>query len=154
METKEESRQRYAARKSAGICVRCNNPVEEGYSHCKQCLEKKRIDGKESRKFYLKIGVCPRCRKETLFGDEKMCPECKAYFYTHNEEYRNRPNSNGETYYQQRKRRLEEAGLCQRCAREKRSEGHIYCPECLIKTNAYARHKKRLRKNIGVFIYE
>ncbi len=31
--------------------------------------------------FYQSIGICPRCRKNKLYGSEKQCPGCSADMY-------------------------------------------------------------------------
>lgn len=30
--------------------------------------------------FYQRLNICPQCKNVALFGQEKLCPECRAYF--------------------------------------------------------------------------
>ena len=41
-----------------------------------------------NRQFYQSLGICPECRKEKLFGDEKECLECRVKKYISVRKYR------------------------------------------------------------------
>lgn len=53
-------------------------PATKDKVMCCECAEKQRIYRQETRKFLRNLGLCPRCGKNKLFGDEKECPECTA----------------------------------------------------------------------------
>lgn len=65
-------------RKESGLCVQCGKPLDRDGVYCKTCCEKNNEESRLTRAYYIKRGVCPMCRKNYIFGDEKRCPECSA----------------------------------------------------------------------------
>ena len=63
-------------RKMNKLCRDCGKPLDRNGIRCTQCNDKHNQYNTETRKFYRSMGVCPRCRKESLYGDEKVCIEC------------------------------------------------------------------------------
>lgn len=104
---------------------------------------------REERAFYKSIGLCPRCGKNKLFGDEKNCPECSAkmqayarkYEEENREEFRQYVNNYHKSVYQQRK----EAGLCVRCGKRKPLHNEVRCGIC--KQKMQLRRQERRMKN-------
>ena len=92
------------------------------------------IKAREERAFYVSIGLCPRCGRNKLFGDEKNCPECSAkaqeynerYRAEHPEQFRQYINAYHKSMYQQRK----EAGMCVRCGKRKPLYNDLRCGIC------------------------
>ena len=76
------SKTTYDRRKEQGICVICGKEKpKEGYICCEQCKEKRKIYQRETREYYRNLGICSRCGKNKLFGEENECPECMAKMY-------------------------------------------------------------------------
>lgn len=145
----------YDKRKELCLCVRCGKPLEEGRTHyCEECRKKYTDYRRESKQFFRKIGICPECGKNKLFGDEKMCPEClarqaerrarhpisddkqKEYSETFKEYSRN--------LYAERKK----AGICTKCGKRKAVQGKAKCAICQSKDNAIHRKRNEKKQNI------
>lgn len=88
------------------------------------------------RAFYLSVGLCSRCGKYRLFGDEKQCPECRAKIANdqtrHRKKNRESVNSNNREFMRNLRSRRKEQGLCPECGR-KPSGGYITCGICRYK---------------------
>lgn len=67
-------------RKTNGLCVRCGKPLEREGVHCVSCRKKINESTRKLRIWYQENGICPRCGKNSIMGDEKVCPECNAKF--------------------------------------------------------------------------
>lgn len=68
----------YQYRKDNNLCVSCGCPTNNSYVMCDDCREKDNQRRKANIAYYLKIHICPVCRKNTIMGQEKTCVECKA----------------------------------------------------------------------------
>lgn len=107
------------------------------------------IKARADRKFFVSLGLCPRCGKNRLFGDEKNCRECsikqqgynERYKAEHSEEVRKRTNDYHRSVYQQRK----EAGVCVRCGKRKPVFNDLRCGICREKMQL--RRQERRVKN-------
>lgn len=144
-----------------GLCVRCGkNPQLEGKKLCKECYdksvanlpnnrsEKKAIDRekknqreRETYKFYQQMGVCPRCRKNKLYGNEKRCPECRAKEAERSAKRKRSPEdiSRWNKNYRQR---LKDKGICLDCCKRKAEDGHTLCRICMDKRAEYQRIRR------------
>lgn len=87
------------------------------------------------REFFLSIGICPICRKNKLFGDERSCPECKVKQIPLNQAYYQLHGNNNEAI---RKRYAERKaqGICTRCGKRKAQPLKAKCGICQAKENA------------------
>lgn len=149
---KQKDRQRKALRvknaKENNLCIQCLEPIEPdraGKTTCIKCTQKRSEQITRDRNFFKEIGICPRCTKNKLMGDEKTCIECKvkqAEYATKvrnnrkmHEEYRARYNEWQRNYYL----RLKQDGICTKCAKRKADEGYSTCSICRAKN----REKKR-----------
>ena len=87
----------YLRRKSAGLCVKCGGEIEDdrkGKVMCLNCTAKDSASKRADKAFRREIGVCPRCGKNKLMGNEKNCPECRAKNQKyHDEWYENHPGA-------------------------------------------------------------
>ncbi len=89
--------------------------------------------------FYQGIGICPRCRKNKLYGSEKQCPGCSADMYVsvmrnrEKEHYNQTHREWGRKAYQNRK----EKGICTRCGKRKPDNGFLTCGICRKKGRDY-----------------
>ena len=94
------------------------------------------------RRYYSSIGKCPYCHgKNELFGDEKMCPECRAKKWIYKQNYKKEhPDYIVKDREATRKRRNE------------RAENHqcVYCGEPLTDFNFKMCKKCRVRNMLRV----
>lgn len=106
------------------------------------------VEMREERAFYVSLGLCPRCGKNKLFGDEKNCPECSAkaqeckerYEIEHSEKVKENTNAYHRSVYRQRK----EAGLCVRCGKRNPLYNDLRCGICKEKMDL-RRQERRVR---------
>lgn len=141
----------YERRKEQGLCVGCGKvPPRNGKIMCAECAEKQRVYREDTRKFFKSIGICPRCGKNKLFGDEKTCPECLAYAYAVNNKSKANRNFNSKEWYKKDIAMLKSQGLCRSCRKEKIAIGHTYCPSCLIKHRERAAKYKNKKDKSGL----
>ena len=104
------------------------------------------INIRETRAFYKSIGLCPRCGKNRVIGNEKTCPECRAksaeyqkkWREQHLDEYNQKQNVSHRNLYQKRK----EAGLCTRCGKRKSLHNTLLCGICRDKRKIYREEKR------------
>ena len=127
-------KEEYYRYKSLGLCVRgCGRKAREGKTMCAECAERVRTYQVENRVWAKENGFCPRCLKNKLFGEERICPECLADAAIVNKRSREKHYGSGHDYYVRDIARLKKNGLCRGCRKSKVAEGHTYCPTCLIK---------------------
>lgn len=118
---------RYEARKAAGRCPQCNEPVD-GTVLCAKCRAQQ--TGSKSRYERNKAaGVCRACGRDS--GGEALCPKHKA---------------KAVEYHQKQYADRRAAGQCAVCE-ESAQPGHAFCTDCLSRKNAVARVRwSRLRE--------
>lgn len=117
---------------------------------CEKCAEKQKIYQRENRAYFRSLGLCPRCGKNKLFGDEKECPECVAMMYELNRKSREKGNFDAKEYYRKDIKMLKEKGLCRRCRNRKVADGHTYCQICLEKHREEGRKRRNIKSNDGI----
>lgn len=135
-EFNEYRRQRRARLKAQGLCVDCaKRPSEKGIAVCRECADKRNKRDKELRKAYSDYGICPRCGKNSLWGDEKNCIECRTIYSarainSRDREHYNRTHSDWSR--KTHKARIEQ-GVCTRCGKTKATVGYKTCAVCRMK---------------------
>lgn len=133
----------YKNRKLNGLCPRCGKKLDRNGHYCRECLEKVNKYNRDTRKFLISIGICPICRKEKLFGDEKSCIICRGSRGKYNitEEQRKKYNEKfrikQKIVYQNRS----DNGICTRCGKRKAAAGRKKCNICLEKNANIKRNK-------------
>lgn len=128
--------------------MRCGKvKAVQGKVMCAECAEKSKVYRQETREFLRNMGLCPRCGKNKLFGDEKECPECSAMMYEINQRSRERRSITAMDYYRKDIVRLKSEGLCRSCRKRKVAEGHTYCSVCLVKHRERGRIYRRKKDN-------
>lgn len=140
----------YQKRKALGVCVYCGSPKEEGRGSkcmCASCSEKQRAYKDETRKFLKNIGLCPKCGKNSLWGNEKMCLECSATAYEENRRNREKRNAYAKEYYKKSMEELKKLGLCRSCRKRNVEKGHTYCSTCLAKKRERSHGKVDIPRN-------
>lgn len=130
----------YYQRKEQGLCVRCGEKAIQGKVMCETCRDNEAKKRKSDREFCKSMGICPRCQKNLLWGDEKNCPECLAKMQIVNEKYKNRGNFNSKEYHKKRYEQLKESGYCIKCRKRLQEQGKTKCSVCL------ASERLRMRK--------
>ena len=89
-----------------------------------------------NKHYYKRIGVCPYCHKNRLFGEEKSCPECRAKSTEYSRK-RDRISYN-KTHAEWSKKTYEERkskGICTRCGKRKAKPGQLRCEFCIKKAD-------------------
>ena len=100
--------------------------------------------------FYKRMGICPTCRKNKLYGEEGHCLECKIWFAEHSAKRR---EENKEQMNEQRKKSdralrktRKELGLCIRCGVDLKGWLYQKCVRCREKDKIYRRKTYLKRK--------
>lgn len=136
-----KARKAYMEKVKKGICTRCGDRAETGYTLCPGCRERQRADCREryhkvekaKREARKEAGLCVVCGRKAAEG-LTLCAEC--------EEARRQESK---MWYDAigRKRQAERiaAGLCYRCGRPV-AAGRKQCAECLEKAKIYYRGKR------------
>ena len=128
------TRKEYYRLKEQGKCVRgCGRMARQGKTMCTECAEKVRKYHEDNRKWAKQHNLCPRCLKNRLMGEEKICLECLANAAITNKKSREKNHGSNHNYYIMDIARLKENGLCRGCRKKKAAEGHTYCQSCLAK---------------------
>ena len=143
---KESKKRSIKQRLNKGLCTRCGKPLDRKGWTCISCLEKKREDNRKDREYYIKNHVCPRCRKEKLYGDETICISCtrKEYEYTMKSRERLGRDHYNKVHREWAKVRYQqnvENGICNRCGKRKADGGYRTCGVCREKQREYKRIK-------------
>ena len=130
-------RDRYHTLKDNGLCVRCRKPLDRAGCYCTACQQKERDYRRKNREFYREHNLCPECGKNKLFGDEKMCLDCKMK----QQEYRAKhPISEDRRISRNIRSRIKKKnvyaerkanGICTRCGKRKAINGRAKCQICL-----------------------
>lgn len=136
---KDYSEKCYRNRRENGLCPRCGKTLDRKGYFCSSCLDKSNQYCRETRGFYRKIGICPVCRKESLFGEERQCIECREKAYArrnpYTEEQRERYNSRVRSRQKSLYHERAENGICTRCGKRKADSGRKKCGACREKEN-------------------
>lgn len=139
------SKYTYQRRKEQGLCVLCGNEKDGKYVACLSCRNKQKQDSKDRRDFLKNIGICYKCGKNKLYGQEKICPECLA-----NNNYKTKYNAE---YQKTRYEKLRSQNICTKCQKNISVENKTYCKQCLIKHRNESR-EYRMKKNGYIQRYE
>lgn len=130
--------------KKKSLCVNCGKPLDRKGVLCEKCREHHTENTRQTREFYKQYGLCPRCGKNKLFGDEKSCLECAANAY---EKIMKKRREKGIEHYnklhseweKKERAKREENGLCVRCGKRKADVGYKTCGICREKIRNYKR---------------
>lgn len=134
-------------RKEQGLCLNCGKPLDRDGTYCIECRKRITDENNITRHFMQSIGICPRCQKVRLYGDEKVCPECNAYSYA--KIMQARATEEGRLHYNEihakwarneHQRRIEQ-GICTRCGKREPDNGFKTCGICRNKDKEYKRGK-------------
>lgn len=99
--------------------------------------------------FYTKLGICPQCRKERLWGDEKACLNCRArQSIAQDKRYERKRTEILKNSKDKREQRKSE-GLCTRCGKYPHKDGVLLCQECSDKVRKYKRYYYKKKKQLA-----
>ena len=153
---REKARERYAARKAAGICTLCGKaPAIPGKTLCEKCrlisrgyakkanfMNPKRYNAEASKARYearKAAGLCVACGRFPAADGLVNCRECAE---------KNRKSA--KKSLKKRRTTLKQAGVCTNCGKAPAAEGHAYCENCIQKhreRNERCRQGKRAENN-------
>lgn len=142
---KERSARNYKLKKENGLCPKCGKPLDREGHYCSECLKKTNLYRKENRNFYRENHLCTECGKVKVFGEDRVCPECRAKreFWRkpltgeQKERYGLHIKSQQRMIYHERS----ENGICTRCGKRKDVTGKKKCAICLEKDAEQHRKK-------------
>ena len=133
-------------RKENGLCIDCGTTLDRDGVRCVKCNTKHNEKNNADRKWYIENGICPVCRDNFLFGDEKVCLECGASKYA--ETMKSRERLGREHYNKVHKdwskrthHEMIQKGICTRCRKRKADYGYKTCGICRDKGRRYKRVK-------------
>ena len=142
----------YENRKAKGLCPNCGKEREDkNYVCCQSCRDYQKKYNKETRRFLLDIRICPKCKKNRLFGSEKTCLECLAEIAEDRRSGKIKRKKYNKQQYLFRISRMKENGICRGCTRRKVESGKTYCSICLQKKRERAK-RSLVEKNKINFI--
>ena len=130
-----------AKRRALSLCPECGKPLDrEGYN-CRSCCDRHNERNKLDRIYYQSNGVCPRCRKNQILGEEKACPECNAKLYARIMQNRSKEeyNKSHAEWSKRTHHEMIDKGICTRCRKRKADNGYKTCGICREKTRNYKR---------------
>lgn len=136
---KELSARHYRRRKENGLCPRCGKPMDRKGALCISCREKALAYERETRAFLRANRICPYCRKNKLYENERRCYDCyiKAVEYKEKnkptEEQRGRYRRSHEVKQKSLYQERSEKGICTRCGKRKAMVERKKCQVCLDK---------------------
>lgn len=122
---------KYIAKGRCGQCGKLND--RKNRKTCSACAKKDIEYQTQAKRFALSIGICPKCKKNKLFGDERSCPECKAVDASckskAREEHREEFNEYMRNYHKIQYQKRKEQGVCTRCGKRNAVNG-TRCEYC------------------------
>ncbi|CDE12111.1 putative uncharacterized protein [Ruminococcus sp. CAG:330] len=97
--------------------------------------------------FYVKHGVCPRCKKQNAAPNRKFCADClykmtetsAQRYHNMTQEEKQKRNEHLRMRYQERK----SSGLCVTCGKKPPLQGQTKCLECRAKCRKNSLEYKR-----------
>lgn len=131
-------------RKEQHLCLNCGAPLDRNGSLCSTCRDLRNERVREDRKYFKEIGICPRCKKNKILGDEKSCPECQAYSYSlitpKRMENREHYNEIQKEYKRKLYEKRKDQGICTICGGAISDKRYSTCNACREKQ---AENKRR-----------
>lgn len=139
-------------RKLNNLCVGCATKLPDNSKHvfCDKCLERKKEENRDRRKWYSEHNICPRCGTVSIGNDEGMCPDCRAKAYVNIMKGRNREeyNKKHREWDKEDRAKCEKEGVCVRCRKRQASNGFKTCAICRTKIREQKRRRSNTQFNI------
>lgn len=150
----DKSKTRYQQMREKGLCFDCRKPLDRDGIVCTSCKNKRNEYERGYYKMYIDRGICPRCRKNKILGDESNCVECRAdhaeRMIVARSRNRERYNSYTRDYNKRRRAECKENGICTKCMTRKATEGYLSCAKCRIKSRESKRTQYYKEKQEGI----
>lgn len=131
----------YQRRKKKSLCVRCGKKIDRIGCYCTNCNEKRKEYNRKTRDFCRENHICTECKKEKVYGEDKICFECRAK----RNKYRRKMTEKQKRNFREQQNKLykqrAEQGICTRCGKRKASFDRKKCAICLEKDAEI--HRKR-----------
>lgn len=136
-------------KKKNGLCTRCGRKATvDGKVYCEECAKITNAYTAMQRSWYKAHKICYYCKTNTLFGDEKICPECAIKKNEGVKQSLEKNYGGAKNYAKERRERLKEQGICYQCGKNKVIESRVFCQSCLDK-HRYKERRKYNRKVQG-----
>lgn len=88
----------------------------------------------ENRKYYIKIGICPVCKKNHPEEGYKICHDCRIKMNRRNMAWRHKNREQYNTKIASRRKMIYEdrvvKGICTRCGKRPAEDGMRTCRQC------------------------
>lgn len=133
-------------------CPKCGKEKDRDGYYCSSCLEKKKQDAKDDYWGFKMMRICVRCHKNTVYGYETSCPECKAKIANWldkrkaNPLYKAQRDESSRISKRKTYRLRKTYGLCVRCGKRPAEENRVSCSICLSRERETARVSRNLKK--------
>ena len=133
-------------------CPKCGKEKDRDGYYCSSCLEKKKQNDKDDYWGFKMMRICVRCHKNTVYGYEASCPECKAKIANWLDKRKTNPlykaqRDESSRISKRKTYRLRKTyGLCVRCGKRPAEENRVSCSICLSKERETARVSRNLKK--------
>lgn len=153
MSTTIYQKQLMQERKERGLCLKCGKPIDREGVLCQKCLTKTNEDGRATYHAYVKAGICPRCHKNIILGQERTCPERRAKRAEIASKYRKNNTKHINEIKSISNKRLRdqrrEEGICYICGKRQADIGYITCGICRQKEHERRQQRKTKNKTIS-----
>ena len=140
-------------RKDNNLCISCGNPLDRNGVRCTNCNNEQNKEKRKTKQMYIQCGICYRCRKNPIMGNEKMCPECRAKLceWKNNRPEEKRKIEKEQTRISHEKKRqyCRENGICYNCQKRESLPNKKLCSICRAKLNRKNR-EYYAKNNIGL----
>lgn len=136
---KKTNQEMYAKRRKEKLCLWCGKPLDREGSLCIECNEKNKERSKANKDYYLKMGICPYCRKRKITSGYKSCFPCREQISLKRKQESADPERKGLLLQREKEKRKERLknGLCTKCGKNKPENGYRTCAECRRKVKKY-----------------
>lgn len=133
-------KERYEARKAAGLCVWCGKPAVQGQTQCLECKAKKSAYEKDMQKWRKSIGICTVCGKYPAYRGS-TCLICKQDHreYKKGKELTEEQKAKKRDYDKVMREKRKSEGRCTTCGKMLPKDCKtVNCPACRA-------HKRRIQ---------
>ena len=126
-------------RRKNKLCLWCGKPLDRDGALCTACARKSNERTKAYKDYYLRIGVCPVCRKRKVTPGYKSCYPCREKISLRKKKIYSDPIKKEQRLQARKEKRakLVEEGICTNCGKNKAEKGFRTCPDCRKKAKNY-----------------
>lgn len=128
-----------------GLCPRCGKKMDRQGYYCIECNDKQNEYSRQMRQFCREHHRCTECRKNTVYGNDRICYECRAKKINYKKPTPEQKEKYAKHFSIQQKELREERlskGLCPKCGKRPIAPNKKKCEICLKKN---AENQRRLR---------